>query len=137
MSVGAEAGDSAGPMKPTNEEVDLHHLMELLDIALSSDNPAIKDLLQKLLMTAVLVSSERPIQRASGPFSRMSSDISYLKDRIRNLENIISSIRGSTIETLSKQTYPSPYKSGSIVPKKYEMEEATKNIETIKKLLGK
>jgi hypothetical protein len=71
---------------PTNDEVDLARMVEVFDTALSSDNPAIKDLFQKLIMMSVLLTSENPSQRIVGPFKQMFQRVRDLENSVRRLE---------------------------------------------------
>jgi len=135
MSSGAA---QEGPARPTADEVDLRHLIEVLDVALSSDNPAVKDSLQKLLMIATLVSTEKPVDRLRGPLSRIFEEISTLRDKVRRLENEVAPLRGSRsdpeLERMKRAIagYPKPLS----YPDKWEM-PAKMDPEFLKKLLGK
>jgi hypothetical protein len=76
-----------------NDAVDLVHLMEVLDAALSSDNPAMKDLLRKLLMTAALVSAPSPEKAAIGPFRRIFDEVDQLRKQMRTLQDDVRELR--------------------------------------------
>lgn len=65
---------------------ELKHIVELLDVALSSDNPAVKEQLQKLLMTAALCNNPEPGKKVTGVLSDLFSRVEDLSRRVERVE---------------------------------------------------
>ena len=86
----------------TDEEIDVETLAKLLDDALSSNNPAVKDQLRKLLMVAALTSSNDPLEKGLGPFEKMASDIRVLKSQVRDIQEMSRGSRYNSEYELKK-----------------------------------
>lgn len=72
----------------TYEEVDMKKLLELLDVALSSKDPRVKEQLKKLLMIVALIEPDvAPSGNPSkGPLSTLHSKMHELEDRVFRME---------------------------------------------------
>ena len=129
----------AGPARPNADDIDLRHLLEVLDVALSSDNPAVRDQLQKLLMIATLVSTERPIDRTRGPLSRIFDEVRDLRQRVGKVESEVNTMRGGNRSGLGDLM--KPYISKPIPkypePHKWTMDSEKIDQDLLKKILGK
>jgi len=91
---GMDAGQ-AMQQGPTNDEVDLARMVEVFDTALSSDNPAIKELFQKLIMMSVLLTSENPTARVGGPLTNIFRRLTRMESEVTQLRNEVAQTRGS------------------------------------------
>jgi hypothetical protein len=67
----------------TEETVDLHHLIELIDAALTSNDPTVKKALKKFLFIAALALDGSEEDRVPGPIEKILND---LEQRLGNLE---------------------------------------------------
>ncbi len=74
-------------------DIDMSKLGEMIDTALTSDDPIIKDQLRKLLMIVALTAKPDAAIR-SGPFAQMQHDIRELQDAVREMIPIVRSYRG-------------------------------------------
>lgn len=86
----------------TDQDVDMETLAKLLDEALTSDNPMVKDQLKKLMMTVALTNSVDPLSKAMGPFASLTQEVRNLDRRLRNLES--DSLRGRRVDPLIVQS---------------------------------
>lgn len=88
----SEEAAEVGSRMPTDEEIDMQQLSELLDTALSSDNAVVKDQLRKLLVITALSTSGDPLRKAFGPFTRMAEDVRRLKQEVRQIQSTLNSV---------------------------------------------
>jgi hypothetical protein len=128
------------PSEPTPEEVDFKHLLDVLDVALSSDNPAVRDQLQKLLMIATLVSTENPSKRMNGPLSQIFEEITILRNRVGRMEQTIEQFRGrreTETERMKREISGYPSAVSGYPSVKWEMSANFLDEDYIKKLWKK
>jgi hypothetical protein len=69
-------------------DLDLHKLIQMFDIALTSDDPRVRDALRNLLVISTLVQTDQDETKIakSGPLGDMLARISILERRMRDLE---------------------------------------------------
>lgn len=88
---------------PTQADIDLQQIINLLDTVLTSDDQRIKDMLRQLLTMTILITGENPADMVRvGPLNDLftqqtnqSRRVSQLEEQIRRLENTINqSYRG-------------------------------------------
>lgn len=72
-----------------SDDLELTQLMELLDTAMQSDNPAVKIALQKLLLVSSIV---HPTP-TNGPLSKLYQEMDMLKNTIELLSNQIALVQ--------------------------------------------
>lgn len=84
------------------EEVDLHHLIEMLDAALTSKDPTVQKALKKFLFIAALAMDNEEHQ--PGPIERILND---LQQRITALENKTATY-GGVYQDEWKKTWVTP-----------------------------
>lgn len=122
--------------RPSNTDIDLEHLITVLDIALSSDNPAVKDQLQKLLMISVLVSSNNPAARAAGPLKQLLSEINGLRNRVRAIESTLAQVRAERYTEFDRYKSTMAKKWENLPETKPTTEDKNNSVERIKRILG-
>lgn len=66
-------------------ENDLEKIVELFDVALTSDDPRIKDMLKKLLLVTALIETD-PSKTTQGPLKMLYNRLYALEQRIGRLE---------------------------------------------------
>lgn len=74
------------------EELDLKQFVDMFDTAINSDNPAVKKCFNNLMMIVALVHAEDP-EKQVGPFRSLTTHITYLADRIDDLERDIRNMQ--------------------------------------------
>jgi hypothetical protein len=94
-------------------ENELLDLIAVLDTALISDHPAVKDQLTKLLTISALIRSYKDIPNSYGPFRRLFEDSKNLKNRVRDLEE--KDLKRNIIDT-HKTLFRDVNKTASIIP---------------------
>ena len=65
---------------------DLEVLFDALDHALTSDNPAVKDALQQLMVIVALSTSRQKDKHVNGPLKRLLLMVQHMDGRISALE---------------------------------------------------
>jgi hypothetical protein len=90
-----------------NTPVDVEMLAKLLDTALASDSPMVKEQLQKLLMVAALCSSPVPLAKAVGPFEGLFQEMKALRREVRYMQDDMneSMSRGKKTATMIRDDY--------------------------------
>jgi len=140
---------------PTQADLDLQQIINLIDTVLTSSDDRIKDMLRQLLVTTILITGENPADMIRvGPLndlfnqqSNQSRRISQLEEQIRRLENTINqSYRGGGgIQPPRWGDNPNtygPWIGGGSHPATWPTTSwgsasATSNIDTIRRLLDK
>jgi hypothetical protein len=82
----------------------IEQIADLLDVALTSDNPAVKEQLQKLLMTAALFSSPDPKAKIQGFFRSILTEIELTRVQVSKINEKVEQMRG-----ISKYDYKDKY----------------------------
>jgi hypothetical protein len=82
----------------------IEQIADLLDVALTSDNPAVKEQLQKLLMTAALFSSPDPKAKIQGFFRSILTEIELTRVQVSRINEKVEQMRG-----ISKYDYEDRY----------------------------
>jgi len=75
------------------DELDMRKLVDMLDTALTSDDPIVRDQLRKLLMIVALM-DRAPDAARLGPFAQMRRDIKELQDAVRSMSSTVDIFRG-------------------------------------------
>ena len=84
---------STGRMKDQSD-FDLEQMIKIIDSALESDDPRIKDALRRLMTITVLCSAEHPDQvMKNGPLSRLFEDMRNLNQRLGRLEDDLNQMK--------------------------------------------
>ena len=91
------------------DNLNLEQLIELFDIALTSDNPAVQNALKSLLMVATLVHAEnKAAALKDGPFKTLFEQVNWLTSEVHRLRNEHHSIPQPWTTTPNTQPwYPS------------------------------
>jgi hypothetical protein len=95
------------------KDYDLEQVVRVIDSALESDDPRIKDALRQLMTISVLFTAEFPDQALrNGPLARMFEDLRNLNQRLSILEDDLNKIKW---DQQKKQVEPfaPPYNPGS------------------------
>ena len=99
------------------DNLDLTNLLEMLDVAMSSDNPTVKKCFQNLMLVVALVHAENKTEH-TGPLKELLTRISMLEREINILKadkyshiNGINprSINGIGIAPYQSNPYVNPY----------------------------
>ena len=76
------------------KDYDLEDIVKVIDMALTSDNPAVQNALRGLLLVATIVSAEHPDQTLrSGPLARVFEDYHNLARRLSRLEDEVTNVK--------------------------------------------
>jgi hypothetical protein len=86
---------SAGREKD-QKDFDLEQIVKIIDSALESDDPRIKDALRALMTITVLCTAEHPVQAIKGPLGRLMEDVRDLNRRIYDIEDKLHQQRKHT-----------------------------------------
>jgi hypothetical protein len=70
----------------TDDFTDIEHLIEAFDIALTSDNPLVKDALRQLLVATALTTGNNRSKIVDGPLKKMLLMLQHMDGRISALE---------------------------------------------------
>jgi hypothetical protein len=65
---------------------DVEHLVEAFDIAITSDNPLVKDALRQLLVATALTSGNNRSKIVDGPLKKLLLMLTHMDGRISALE---------------------------------------------------
>jgi hypothetical protein len=65
---------------------DVEHLVEAFDIAMTSDNPLVKDALRQLLVATALTSGNNRSKIVDGPLKKLLLMLTHMDGRISSLE---------------------------------------------------
>lgn len=84
---------STGRMKD-QKDFDLEQIVQVIDQALESDDPRIKDALRALMTITVLCTAEHPDQKLhNGPLARLIEDMQNLNRRLGRLEDDLNQVK--------------------------------------------
>jgi hypothetical protein len=65
---------------------DVEHLVEAFDIAMTSDNPLVKDALRQLLVATALTSGNNRSKIVDGPLKKLLLMLTHMDGRLSSLE---------------------------------------------------
>ena len=83
---------------------DLEQLMKMLDQAMTSDDPRVKDTFRKLMMIVALTQTDD--KREPGPIAQMRNEMMAMNTRIQALHQEIQMVRQQLV---SRPYNPQPY----------------------------
>lgn len=76
------------------KDFDLEQIVRIIDQALESDDPRIKDALRALMTITVLCTAQHPDQAVrNGPFARVFEDYNNLARRLSRLEDEVTNVK--------------------------------------------
>lgn len=86
---------------------DLEQLMDMLDQAMTSDDPRVKDTFRKLMMIVALTNTDD--NRTPGPIKQMRDNMMEINIQIQSLRNEVQMLR----QQMAQRPYnPAPYNPG-------------------------
>ena len=83
-----------GYREPNQADFDLDRFVDLLDEALTSDDPRVVETLRRLMMIVALTAPEtrKEHDRRSGPLRRLFEDINHLNNRLYRMEEDLNRV---------------------------------------------
>lgn len=78
-----------------NDDIQLDTLVDLLDKAMSSEDPIIKDQLRKLLMVVALTNTGNASEKIEGPLASMFKEMAKLQATVNALTRKVDAFSGS------------------------------------------
>lgn len=78
-----------------NDDINLETLVDLLDKAMSSEDPIIKDQLRKLLMVVALTNTGNASEKIDGPLSAVFNDFAKLQATVNALTRKVDAFSGN------------------------------------------
>lgn len=98
------------------KDYDLEQMVKIIDSALESDDPRIKDALRGLMTITVLCTAEHPDQvMRHGPLSRVIEDNHNLARRLSNLEDEVRKLQWDQ-QRKQVEPFTPPYQPPGVYP---------------------
>lgn len=96
----------------TQADCDLERIIEVMDQAIMSEDPRVRECLRRLMVTVALIDPEGRGQKRSGPFQQMFEELRHISTRLSYLENEIQ----KTTQRHEKDWYLKQLEAGKQIP---------------------